>query len=48
MEERASLLGGQFSIHSRQGEGTTVEVSIPNIPEEKEAKHDDNPPVARG
>jgi signal transduction histidine kinase len=32
MEERMSLLGGQFSIRSRPGRGTTVEVSVP-VPE---------------
>jgi two-component system sensor histidine kinase UhpB len=29
MRERASLLGGNFSIDSRRGRGTTVEVTIP-------------------
>jgi signal transduction histidine kinase len=34
MEERTSLLGGQFEIQSRPGEGTIVEVSIPYLQEE--------------
>ena len=29
MEQRASLLGGSFSLHSQMGEGTLVEVKIP-------------------
>jgi signal transduction histidine kinase len=29
MQERASLLGGGFTVHSAPGEGTTVEVVIP-------------------
>jgi signal transduction histidine kinase len=29
MEERASLLGGKLKVHSKPGEGTTVEVSVP-------------------
>ena len=42
MEERTSLLGGRFGVQSRQGQGTTVEVSIPYIQEEA----DDNSPTA--
>jgi len=34
MEERSSLLGGRFEVHSRAGEGTTVEISIPYLQEE--------------
>jgi signal transduction histidine kinase len=34
MEERTSLLGGKFEVQSRQGQGTTVEVSIPYLQEE--------------
>ncbi len=48
MEERASLLGGKFEIRSHSGEGTTVEVSIPNQPEEVEVKHDENTPAVGG
>jgi signal transduction histidine kinase len=29
MEERAQLLDGRIEIHSREGEGTTVQVRIP-------------------
>jgi signal transduction histidine kinase len=29
MEERAALLGGQFTLQSRPGQGTTVQVSVP-------------------
>jgi signal transduction histidine kinase len=29
MEERISLLSGQFAIHSRPGRGTTIEVTVP-------------------
>ncbi len=39
MEERAVLLGGRFKVHSKPGEGTTVEVSIPDLEEEA----DENP-----
>jgi len=42
MEERTSLLGGRFEVHSRLREGTTVEVSIPYLQEEA----DENSPVA--
>ena len=42
MEERASLLGGRFKIHSSPGEGTTIEVSIPILEEQT----DENPPDA--
>ncbi|NOZ70974.1 MAG: GAF domain-containing sensor histidine kinase [Chloroflexi bacterium] len=31
MQERASLLGGQMSIHSTVGQGTRIEVSIPRF-----------------
>jgi len=44
MEERAILLGGRFTVHSRPGEGTRVEVSIP-LSVGTEVK-DDDPPVA--
>jgi signal transduction histidine kinase len=30
MKERASLLGGKFSILGTEGSGTTVHVSIPH------------------
>lgn len=33
MEERATLLGGRFSVSSKQGEGTKIEVSIPYLQE---------------
>ncbi|MBE3037407.1 MAG: sensor histidine kinase, partial [Chloroflexi bacterium] len=42
MEERTSLLGGRFEVHSRLREGTTVEVSIPYLQEEA----DENSPAA--
>jgi signal transduction histidine kinase len=42
MEERTSLLGGKFEVHSRPGQGTTVEVSIPYLQEET----DENSPAA--
>ncbi len=29
MEERAALLGGQFTLQSKPGQGTTVQVSVP-------------------
>lgn len=35
IHERASLLGGQASIHSRPGQGTQVRVQIPLPPEEQ-------------
>jgi signal transduction histidine kinase len=41
MEERTSLLGGKFKVHSRPGEGTIIEVSIPYLQEEA----DENTPV---
>jgi signal transduction histidine kinase len=44
MEERAVLLGGRFTVQSRPGEGTKVEVSIPLIDEVEVP--DDDPPVA--
>jgi signal transduction histidine kinase len=43
MEERTGLLGGRFEIHSRLGQGTTVEVSIPYLQEEA----DEDSPAAR-
>ena len=39
MEERTSLLGGRFTVYSKLGEGTTVEVSVPFSQE----VNDDNP-----
>lgn len=44
MEERTSLLGGRFKVHSRPGEGTTIEVSIPYLQEEA----DENSPAVGG
>jgi hypothetical protein len=44
MEERTSLLGGRFEVQSQQGQGTTVEVSIPYLQEEA----DENSPAAGG
>jgi signal transduction histidine kinase len=32
MRERALLLGGEFTIHSASGRGTTVNVRIPETP----------------
>ncbi|MBN2385837.1 MAG: sensor histidine kinase [Anaerolineales bacterium] len=46
MEERATLLGGRFTIRSRPGQGTTVEISIPiQAPQEE---NDDDPSAAGG
>jgi signal transduction histidine kinase len=46
MNERATLLGGQYNIRSQPGTGTTVEVTIPYQPEEaywdSEDFHDDS------
>lgn len=42
MQERASLLGGQFQIASALGEGTRVEVFIP-LPDGKNGAEDDHP-----
>ena len=39
MEERASLLGGRFEIHSKPGKGTKIEASVPIIGP-KEARHE--------
>jgi nitrate/nitrite-specific signal transduction histidine kinase len=36
MEERATLLGGDFTIESRRGRGTLVQVTVP-ISDRKEA-----------
>jgi signal transduction histidine kinase len=44
MEERTSLLGGRFEVQPQQGQGTTVEVSIPYLQEEA----DENSPAAGG
>jgi signal transduction histidine kinase len=44
MEERTSLLGGRFEVHSHLSEGTTVEVSIPYLQEES----DENSPATGG
>lgn len=44
MEERASLLGGDFNIQSNPGKGVSVEVSIPDL----EDKSDENSTAARG
>jgi signal transduction histidine kinase len=46
MQERTALLGGSFKIRSRPGEGTLVEVSLPDASKKKETPHDD--PVASG
>ena len=46
MEERAALLGGTFQVHSTPGQGTTINVSIPYIPE-SEVK-DEDPPASGG
>ncbi len=35
MEERAYLLGGQFTIHSKPGRGTKIEASVPLHPKSK-------------
>ncbi len=41
MNERASMLGGKFEIHSTPGKGVTIDVSIPDFQE----KIDENPPA---
>jgi signal transduction histidine kinase len=46
MEERASLLGGTFTVNSLPGKGTTIEVSIPCV-SESEVK-DEDPPASGG
>ncbi len=35
MEERVSLIGGRFEIHSKPGKGTRIEASVPIIEREK-------------
>ena len=45
MEERATLLGGKFEIHTGRGKGTTVEVTIPYQQQAQEID-DDYPPSA--
>ena len=42
MEERASLMGGRFEIHSKPGKGTRIEAWIPII-ERKNAVHESSP-----
>jgi signal transduction histidine kinase len=42
MEERASLMGGRFEIHSKPGKGTRIEASVPII-ERKKALHERRP-----
>jgi signal transduction histidine kinase len=44
MEERTSLLGGRFEVHSGSGQGTEVKVSIPYLQEDA----DENSPAAGG
>ena len=46
MEERATLLGGTFTVQSTPGKGTTIDVTIPCIPE-SEVK-DENSPAPGG
>ncbi|HEY4690502.1 MAG TPA: sensor histidine kinase [Anaerolineae bacterium] len=46
MEERATLVGGQFGLYSQPGKGTRVEVVIPDDRETKE--HNGDSPVAGG
>ena len=31
MEERAKLLGGDFNVHAKPGEGVSIEASIPDM-----------------
>ena len=35
MKERAKLLNGNLEIHSMEGQGTTIEVTIPIMPNER-------------
>ncbi len=48
MQERASLLDGQFYLHSAPGRGTLVEIVIPYCPVHREENSDDNSPLAGG
>lgn len=48
MQERASLLNGQFHLHSAPGRGTVVEIVIPYCPVHREENSDDNSPLAGG
>ena len=42
MEERASLMGGRFEIHSKPGKGTRIEAWVPII-EDKKVPHERHP-----
>lgn len=45
IQERATLLGGTYSIRSRRGEGTVVQVSVPLT---REDQHEENTTAAGG
>jgi signal transduction histidine kinase len=48
MQERAALFGGEFSVSSRPGQGTLVEVIIPYAQMEEVEPNHDNTPAAGG
>ncbi|RME51712.1 MAG: hypothetical protein D6796_00305, partial [Caldilineae bacterium] len=39
MQERASLVGGEWRVHSAPGEGTQIQVRIPLMGKQKDGKH---------
>ncbi|MBM3151544.1 MAG: sensor histidine kinase [Chloroflexi bacterium] len=47
MQERATHLGGEFSIESYTGKGTLIEVSIPNRGNQQEAADEDPAVIGR-
>ena len=47
MRERASLLGGSFSLESRRGSGTTVEVTIPYDQRDRTDSNENTPASGR-
>jgi signal transduction histidine kinase len=40
MRERVEAVGGRLILHSTPGRGTTVQVVIPLVPEQKEIAHE--------
>ncbi|RME89021.1 MAG: sensor histidine kinase [Anaerolineae bacterium] len=46
MQERATLLDGEFHLHSAPGRGTVVEVAIPYCPKHREEETNDDSSVA--
>jgi signal transduction histidine kinase len=39
MQERVSTLGGQMKVHSREGQGTTISITVPLRAEKPEKRH---------